>query len=114
LAGFGFDASIPAGATISKVEILAEYKVSTAASIALLRTQTKVGGVLQGTYIQDTSEPLADFDFIADHSAARAWTRADLLDAVFEVTIGARRGNSNTAVAFSLDSVRVRVTYTPP
>ena len=113
-AGFGFDAGIPAGATINKVEILAEYKVSTQASNATLVTQTKVGGVLQGASINDASEPLADFDFIADHTAARAWTRADLLDALFEVTIGARRGSSNNAVTFSLDSVRVRVTYTPP
>ncbi len=111
---FGFDSAIPSGVTINKVEILARYRVSTQASIAVLTTQTKVSGALQGSSTNDSSEPLADADFIADVTAARAWTRADLLNAVFLTTIGAQRGSSNTGVTFSLDSVRVRVTYSPP
>ena len=111
---FGFDSAIPAGSVITKVEILAEYKVSTATSIATLRVNTLVGGAVQGGTIEDTSEPLSDFDYVSDHTSLRSWTRTDLLDANFSTRVGARRGNSNTAVTFSLDSVRVRVTYEPP
>ena len=61
---------------------------------------------LKAVTIEDTSEPLLDFDYLSDHTSLRSWTRNDLLKASFNVRVGAHRANSTTAVTFSLDSVQ--------
>jgi hypothetical protein len=112
---YGFDTSLPTTAAITKVEIIARYKVSTTASVASLDVQSAVSGTnCPTTAINDASEPVAATDFIADITSCRAWVRSDLLNANFNTKITAKRGNSNTAVTFSLDNVRTRVTYDTP
>lgn len=112
---YGFDSTIPAQATITKVEIIPQYKVSTTASIATLKVQAVVGGTAcPTTALSQTTEPTTDTEFIADVTSCRTWTRADLLDSNFRSRIAATRGNTNTAVTFSLDYVKVQVTYSVP
>lgn len=112
---YGFDSVIPAGSTITAVKIIPQYKVSTTASIAHLHVQATVAGTdCPTTALENTAEPTADTDVTVDVTSCRSWTRDDLLDANFKVRIGAHRGNSNTAVTFSLDRVLVEVTFTPP
>lgn len=108
---FGFDSCVPAGASITKVEILYQYKTSTTASVATSRTLARISGVDQATH-DDGTEPAADTTITVDVTADRSWTRANLLDGTLEAILDARRGNSNTAVTFSYDFIQVRVTYT--
>lgn len=108
---FGFDSAIPSGATIDAVKIIYQYKVSTQASIATMRVNAEVGGVAEENH-DDTTEPLADTVVTADVTADRAWTRDNLLNANFKVIGNAVRGNDADAVTFSLDYVKVEVTYT--
>mgnify|MGYP001608609241 CR=1 FL=1 len=110
---FGFDAVIPATDAVSKVQIIYEYKVSTGASVATMRVRAQISGVNEENH-DDTSEPLADTTITVDITADRAWTRADLLNAAFKCTGEGRRGNSNTAVTFSLDQIKVEVTHAAP
>jgi len=110
---FGFDAAIPSGDAIDAVKIIYEYNVSTTASIATMRVRARINDVNEENH-DDASEPTTDAVITVDITADRAWTRDDLLDAAFKVTGEARRGNSNTAVTFSLDYVKVEVTHTTP
>jgi hypothetical protein len=111
---FGFDSLIPSGATINSVKILAEYNVSTTASIAQLQAQATVAGTdCPTSVLTHTTEPTTDTVATFDVTSCRSWTRDDLTDANFKVRVGGRRGNSNTAVTFSLDYVTVEVDYTP-
>jgi len=112
---FGFDGVLPSDATITAVKIIYEYKVDTQASIATLNSQATVSGTdCPTTADTDTTEPLTDTVVTKDITSCRSWTRDDLLDANFKVRIGGKRGNSNTAVTFSLDYVKVEVTYETP
>jgi hypothetical protein len=113
---YGFDTSLPTDIVITKVEIIPQYNVSTAASNVSLNVQAVVSGTACPTpnAINDPSEPLVDTEFIADITTCRTWTRANLLDANFRTRIGAVRGSSNTAALFSMDYVKVRVTYNTP
>lgn len=112
---YGFDSVIPTDAVITKVEIIPQYKVSTTSSVATLNIQSVVSGTnCPTTALTDTAEPLSDTDVVKDITSCRSWTRTDLLDANFKTLIGAKRGNSNNAVTFSLDYVKVQVTYNTP
>lgn len=110
---FGFDAVIPSTDTISKVQIIYQYKVDVTNSIATMRTRARISDVDEENH-DDTTEPTADTIVTVDITADRAWTRANLLDAAFKVTMEGRRGNSNNAVTFSLDYVQVEVTHSTP
>lgn len=111
---FGFDSSLPSNATINAVTLVAQYNVSTQSSIADLTVVPVVSGSDCGSGGNDTSEPLSDYDFSTNVTSCRSWTRDDLLDANFKVRVNAHRGNSNTAVTFSLDMVKVTVNYSLP
>lgn len=111
-ATYGFDSALPANPTITKVEIIPRYKVNTVLSVSSLDVQAVVSGTnCPTTAINDASEPLVDTDFIADVTSCRTWTRSDLLDANFKTLITAKRGSSTTTPTFSLDYVKVRVTF---
>lgn len=107
---FGFDAIIPSGATITKVQIIELHKVSTTSSVATCRTYTKVGGSA-GSNHDDATEPAADTTKTYDVTAERSWTRANLLDGTLEVVLAAVQGSSGTAVTMSFDFVKVEVTW---
>ncbi len=108
--GFGFN--IPTNATVQSVTIEAEYKVSTTASVATFGMQAYVGGSAVGTEYVDNAEPTADT--IRSSVVSASFTPANLSDANFKVRVRATRTGSATAVTFSLDMVRVTVTYTVP
>ena len=110
---FGFDSNLPSDATVTAVKIIYEYKVSTTASIATARTKAIISAVEEENH-DDTTEPTTDTVKTIDITADRTWTRANLLNAAFEVVLEGRRGNNNTAVTFSFDYVKVEVTYTQP
>ena len=84
-----------------------------------MRVRARISDVDEENH-DDTTEPAADTVITVDITADRAWTRADLLDAVLKATAEGRRGNSNTAVTFSLDQIKYEVTWnanvtiTPP
>jgi hypothetical protein len=110
---FGFDAAIPEGDDIDVVKIIYEYLVDTNKSVATMRVRARISDVDEENH-DDTSEPTSASTITVDITADRAWTRDDLLDAAFKVTGEAIRGNSNTAVTFSLDYIKVEVTHTTP
>lgn len=107
---FGFDAQIPVGSLIDKVQLIYEYKVSVTTSIATGRIYYKISGVA-GSNNNDATEPTVDTVNTYDVTSARSWTREDLLNGTFEVALAAVQGNSSTAVTFSFDYVKVEVTY---
>lgn len=112
---YGFDSTIPVQADITKVEIIPQYKVSTTGSVATLEVQAVVNGSsCPTTALAQSTEPTTDTEFVGDVTSCRTWTRADLLDNAFGARITASRGSSNTAVTFSLDYIKVRVTYSMP
>ena len=108
---FGFDATVPANATITSVTVTVEWKVSTTASIATLGAQAWVSGVAVGSEFVNSAEPTAD---LSQSFTVSGLTRAQLLDGVFQVRVRATRGNSNNVFTASLDAVSVRVNYTTP
>jgi len=106
------DGEIPASSTINSVTIRANYKVDTTSSIAELDINPGNNGSFDGV-TADTSEPTTDTDF--DVAYATAPSETDLKTAGRLVArIDGVRGNSNTAVTFSLDSVALVVDYTAP
>ena len=111
LGTFGFDAQIPANATITNVTVTVEWKVDTTSSIATLGTQVYVSNTARGTELIDSAEPTSD---TTESYSVSGLTRADLLNGAFEVQVRASRGNSNTAFTASLDNVSVKVDYTVP
>lgn len=110
---FGFDGVIPVGATISAVKVIYEYGAVETGEGASLVTLTEVGGVLQGVGVTTSGPATYPTVHIHDHTADRAWTRADLLNSAFKVRVrGQGEGIAATSVAFQMDYVKVEVTYT--
>lgn len=114
---FGFPAfsaaDIPDGSTINSVLVELEFLVSTTASVAEQFLQLFVTTTAQGTEQADTTEPTTET--ILSHEVTSGITLTDLRTAdVVRGRSRSRRGNSNTAVTFSVDFVRLTVDYTPP
>lgn len=112
---YNFDSNLPLHAVITKVEIIAQYKVNTNLLVAgNLEVQAVVGGTnCPVAAVTDGSLPTADFNFVVDVTSCRTWTRANLLNANFATRIAAFR-SSLTGLTFSLDYAQVRVTYNTP
>lgn len=110
---FGFDSAIPAGATIRKVQLSVNWKVSSTAGIANLDAFWRVV-TTNGTTHTNSAEPIAFTNNIYDVTSERSWTRADLLNGTFVVRVNARSGNNATSVTYSFDWVRVIVDFTLP
>lgn len=108
---FGFDAAIPAGSNIDQVQIRTEWRVNNAGGIATLTLQAFVSGAAVGAARTNAAEPtvltIETFDVTAD----RAWTRADLLNAVFELRTWGVNGNSTSDPSYRWDYIAVQVTY---
>ena len=106
------DGEIPVGSTINSVTLRANYKVSTTSSIASLGIANGNNGSFDAEET-DTSEPTSDADFTTTYNSAPSET--DLKTAGRMVArVRAIRGNSNTAVTFSLDYIEIAVDYTAP
>jgi hypothetical protein len=113
---FGFPAfasdEIPDGAIINSVTTEFEYHVSTTASIAIQYWQTFVGTTGLGTEQSDDTEPL--MDVVKTHTVTSGITLSDLRTAnKVRMRLRSARGNSNTAVTFYIDYVKITIDYTP-
>ncbi len=110
--GFGLNGAIPQDSIIDRVKIIAEYRVTSTTSTATLRAQANVYGTdCPTTARTNSAKPASDTVVSFDITSCRSWSRADFMDDVFKVKIGARRGDSGTAVTFYLDYVKVEVSY---
>lgn len=113
-AGYGFDSSIPVGATIDQVDIEVEHRVQTTSNVCFLENLAYANGV-EGAVNSDSLEPIV-LTARAYTSYARpgggGWTRNDLLNANFKTRIRARNGNNATSNTWEWDYIRVKVTYT--
>ena len=112
---YNFDSNLPLHAAITKVEIIAQYKVNTA---TLVSGNLEVQAVVSGTNcpvaaVTNGSLPTVDFNFVVDVTSCRSWQRNDLLNANLATRIAAFR-SSLVALTFSLDFATVRVTYNTP
>lgn len=112
---FGFDGLLPQRierGRFNYVYIIGQYHVDTNTSIARLNAQATVSGIDCPSVPQyHAAEPTLDYTFTFDVTSCRNWTVNDLLDANFKVKLGASRENSATPVTFSLDYIRVEVSY---
>ncbi|MGI9027487.1 MAG: hypothetical protein ACR2FM_01425 [Candidatus Saccharimonadales bacterium] len=113
---YNFDSNLPLHAAITKVEIIAQYKVDSTLSVSVLEVQAVVAGTnCPTTPASDGTEPTTDTNFTVDVTSCRAWTRTNLLNANLGTRVTAFRNNSLLVGAnFSLDYVQVRVTYDTP
>lgn len=107
-------AEVPAGAIINSALVEIQVKCSTTSSIGIVTSslfadsgQATAIGAVPGVQTPAT-EPTADTTF----SFTRNPTEAQIRD--LWVRVQGTRGNSNTALTWSLDFVRVTVNYTDP
>ncbi len=108
---WGFDALIPSGATISDVKYTYQYFVGTTGAVAgTARVKARISGSDLANH-DNTSQPLTPTT-IGPTSifSDKSWTRADLLDGVFQVVLEIRKGSLATQ-AFSFDFLEIAVTY---
>jgi hypothetical protein len=108
---FGFDSLIPVGATITSVEIRAEWRVNSASGIANLDLQVFVSGGAVGAILNESTEPTTLTTATADRTADRSWTRDDLLNGTLELKVRGRNGNSATDPSYRVDHIAVQVGY---
>ena len=105
---------VPSGATINSVLVEVQVKCSTTASIGIV-TSSLFADSSQATGIgavpgvqSPATEPTAD----TTYSFTRNPTEAQVRD--LWIRVQGTRGNSNTALTWSLDFVRATVNYTDP
>jgi hypothetical protein len=98
-ANFGFDASVPVGATINSVTIEVEWKVGSSASSSTLGAQAFVSGVASGTELTDLTRPTADV--VGTTAATGVTTRTQLLDGTFSVRVRYSRDGSGPPSAIT-------------
>lgn len=104
---------IPDNSTINSVTVTHLFKVSTSSSVADEYVQVFVNTTAQGTEQSNTSEPLTDTEL--SHQVTSGVTLTNLRTAdVVRARTRSRRGNSNTAVTFSIDYVKITINYSPP
>jgi len=110
---YGF--SIPSTATITKVEVIPRWKVSTISAEATLNVNISGNnGTNWATEQSNTSKPTSDTDTTFDFSSPGwTWQPNMFNDGNLLVRVNATRGGGGN-VTFSLDRVPVRVTYTTP
>jgi hypothetical protein len=104
----GFNIVIPISAAIDSVKIIYERKYDTNTTIGISRVKYRINGE-EGPDYDNTDMPLVDTVVTVDLTADRGFSRADLLDGVFEVIAEARRGDTDTAHTQSWDYVKVEV-----
>ncbi|HZL93741.1 MAG TPA: hypothetical protein VFB99_08855 [Vicinamibacterales bacterium] len=110
---FNFDSAIPAGATITKVEIRADWRIASTAStvIAILELQAFVSAGAVGSVSANSSEPTTLTTDTFDITADRSWTRADLLNGTFELKVRGRNGNDADDPSYRVDHIAAQIEY---
>src|SRR3990167_4952888 len=114
--GYGFDAAIPAGATINSVAIEVEHRVQTTGNVCFLENLASLTDFTDGGQVNsDAMEPTtltARSYATYPRPGGGSWTRDDLLDGTFKTRIRARNGNNDTENTWEWDYIRVVVDYT--
>lgn len=110
---FGFDSSIPVGATIDQVEAIYTYFVASGATSPRAELNYVKDGATSTLHdwVEDTSEPTTLAAVTVDITGG-GFTRSELLNDTFRVYLAGRDPAGTTAMSF--DSLIVRVTYTTP
>ncbi len=104
---------IPDGSQINSVKVEIQFKVSTASSVATQYLQSFLNTTGIDVEQTDASEPTTDT--LLSHSVTSGVSLSDLrIDDTVRARTRSRRGNSNTAVTFSIDYVSITVDYTEP
>lgn len=114
---YNFNFQIPAGSTINSITIEMLVMASTTASVATCDVQPILNTTLRGTAVTTpTTEPTSLT--VYNGTTAGTWTVAELNDNTqaggFKLRLSGNRGNSNTAVTWTADYVKVTVDYTEP
>lgn len=114
---FGFPAfttgEIPDGSTINSVRVRVAFLVSVTTSVAEQYAQVFLNTTPVDAEQSNTAEPLTETNL--DHTVTSGVTLTDLRTAdLVRCRSRSRRGNSSTAVTFSLDFVQITVDYTEP
>lgn len=114
---YGFPAfeveDIPNNSTINSVKVEIQFKVSTTSSVATQYLQVFINTSGVGSEQSNADEPTTDTLF--SHTVTEGVTLANLREAnVVRGRLRSARGNSNTAVTFSVDYVNCTVDYTAP
>lgn len=112
---YGFDSSLPLTAIINSVTIEVSHRVATTSNICFLENQARISGTPGATNSDDT-EPttLTARSYPYSRPGGGNWTRADLLNAVFDTVLIARNGNNATSNTWQWDYIRVVVDYSLP
>lgn len=104
---------IPDGSVINSVKVAHQFKCSTTSSVATEYCQLFLGTTAVGTEQSNAAEPAADTELA--HTVTSGVAVSDLRTADYlRCRTRSARGNSNTAVTFSLDYIYVTVDYTAP
>jgi len=114
LGDYGFDALIPSNAIILKVEIQVRSRMNSTSGIGNRDMTWARNGTRNTTLRTSTTEVTTLETVTYDVTSERAWTQADLTDAVFEVHWRGRNGNSATDPSYRLAFATVQVTWDLP
>lgn len=108
---FGFDTSVPVGAVITNVSISTRWRMNSTSGIGNRDMAWALSGTRNTNLHSLTTEPTTLETTVNDVTAERAWTRANLLNGVFEVHARGRNGNSTTDPSYRFAWIKVEVTY---
>lgn len=112
LGNYGFDAAVPSGATVVMVEVRVRWRMNSAAGVGNRDWAWSLSGTRGSSDHALTTEPtLALETYTADVTTERSWTRADLLDGVFEVHVRGRNGNSTSDPSYRFAWAKTEVVY---
>ena len=114
LGDYGFDALIPSNAIILKVEIQVRSRMNSTSGIGNRDMTWARNGTRNTTLRTSTTEVTTLETVTYDVTSERAWTQADLTDAVFEVHWRGRNGNNATDPSYRLAFAKVQVTWDLP
>lgn len=112
---WGWDANIPAGSTITDVQLEYKYKGTKIANNLIGHTFARISGTDQADHTDTESATFSGGTVIGPFSvfSDRSWTRADLLDGTFEMVIRATT-SSGSWTGVGWDYIAVTVNWTPP
>lgn len=113
---FHLGEAIKPASTITKVEFIYKAKVDGNTAASFLEVHGKTGGT-GGTFLTggwwSTAATTTLTEVVTDVTAGTSWDRDDLLDGGVVIYFRGRVNNTTDTV-FSLDSIKLRVTYTEP
>jgi hypothetical protein len=111
---WGFDAfseaELPVGSVIDSITFVTCYHVSTQSSIATQNCSVAIDGNIYTAEVSDNSEPLSDYQFTSVITSFRALSYYRSANHL-QLHTSSARGSSNTKVTFSIEYVKITITY---